>query len=103
MRHSLDLRNLALKNDNYRQEIYRGEMQIVLLNLYPGEDIPSEIHIDNDQFIHVEYGEGIAIVGNRNYELTSGSSIVVPKGTSHHIINDTNDFLKMWTIYSPPE
>jgi oxalate decarboxylase/phosphoglucose isomerase-like protein (cupin superfamily) len=39
-----------------------------------------------------------------NYPLKDNSVIVIPPGTEHNIINNSDtDTLKLYTIYSPPE
>jgi mannose-6-phosphate isomerase-like protein (cupin superfamily) len=79
-------------------------MQIVLMALIPGEDIPKEVH-DGTQFIRVEAGTGIAIVDGRRYMLKDGISLTIPAGAKHYIKNNSKDnkALKLYSIYTPPE
>lgn len=97
----------TLKNQDYRRVISTTKhQQLVLMSIKPGDNIKFEIHPDNDQFIRVEQGTAVALVGankDEKYELVDGSIIVVPAGTYHQIINTskTQD-LKLYTIYSPP-
>ena len=108
---ALDIEASTIKNDNYRQVIYTGNFQLVLMSLKPGEDIPWERHDNLDQFIRVEAGLGqvkLILIENdihitRKYQLTDGSAVVIPAGTEHHIINTGNEDLKLYTIYSSPE
>jgi mannose-6-phosphate isomerase-like protein (cupin superfamily) len=74
------------------------------MKLLPGEDIGEEVHEEIDQFFRVDSGEGVALVGDKQYEISDGSGIVVPAGTNHNITNTSKyEDLKLYTIYSPPE
>ena len=97
----------TVNNDFFRKVISTTKnQQLVLMSLKPKEDIDFEIHNENDQFIRVEKGQGVALIGkNREckYDLIDGSIIVIPAGTWHQIINMSDtDELKLYTIYSPP-
>lgn len=76
-------------------------MQLVLMCLKPGEDIGVETHPDNDQFFRIEWGEGEAIIAGVSYPLKDGSTVVIPKGTEHNIINKGDGELHLYTIYAP--
>ena len=57
-----------------------------------------------DQFIRVEAGDGFAILDDVKHRISDGSAVVVPAGTKHNVINDSDtDDLKLYTLYSPPE
>ncbi len=94
----------TLGNSNFRNVLYTGkQIQLVLMNLKPGEDIGTETHIGNDQFFRFEKGEGKCIIDGHAYEVTDGDAIIVPAGAKHNVIN-TSDHkeLKLYTIYGPP-
>jgi mannose-6-phosphate isomerase-like protein (cupin superfamily) len=99
-----NLEDLSLENDNFRKVLYTGSSsQLVLMSLRPGEDIGEEVH-DVDQFFRVESGQGAAVLDGAEYQLEDGSSLVVPAGATHNVINTSEDeALKLYTIYSPPE
>ena len=79
-------------------------MQLVVMLIPVGEDIGEETHTDVDQFIRVESGEGRAELDGMTYHLTDGFCVIIPAGTKHNIINDSEtDPLKLYTIYTPPE
>lgn len=100
----LDIESRTLDNSNYRKVIYTDEnIQIVLMNLQEGEDIPSEVHPTTTQFIKVEGGFGEAIVDGQKYVISYGDSITIPPNTRHHIRNLSSQPLTLYTIYSPPE
>lgn len=93
----------TLKNSYFRKVIYTDpRMQLVLMSIEPGENIPKEVH-DLDQFIRIEAGEGKAILNGEEFSLKDGSVVIVPKGTEHEIVNTGGEPLKLYTIYTPPE
>jgi mannose-6-phosphate isomerase-like protein (cupin superfamily) len=99
-----NIENETLNNTNFRKVIYTSEhLQLVLMNLKPGEEIGKEIHKNNDQFFRFESGNGKCIINENEYEISEGDTIIVPAGAKHNVINTNNSIaLKMYTIYSPP-
>jgi mannose-6-phosphate isomerase-like protein (cupin superfamily) len=92
----------SLENENFRKVIYTAKhSQLVLMSLLPGENIGAEVH-HLDQFLRVEKGTGKAILNGVEYPIEDGSSIVVPEGTEHNIINTGSEPMKLYTLYSPP-
>ena len=91
-------------NEDFRRVLYTAKnSQLVLMSLMPGEEIGAEVHT-LDQFIRIETGEGLAVLDWVPHQLADGSAGVIPAGTEHNIINiSKNYFLKLYTIYSPPE
>lgn len=71
--------------------------------LKPTEDIGFEVHDENDQFFRFESGNGKVVIDDNEYTVSDGSSVIVPKGSKHNIINTSDtDYLKFYTIYGPP-
>lgn len=100
-----NLEEETVRGADYRRVLFTGtNIQLVIMSLKPGENIPQEVHGDIDQFIRVEAGEGKAILGGTEYLLKDDSAIIIPQGTEHEIINTSEtDDLKLYTIYTPPE
>jgi len=99
-----NIEKLTLSNENYREVLStNNNLQLVLMNIPPGQDIPYEIHEGHDQFFRIESGKGEAIVGNKTYELKDGIALVIPSGTEHTIKNTGDKPLKLYSIYAPPE
>lgn len=90
-------------NSNFRKVLYTTpNNQLVVMSLKPGEDIGTEVHDTTAQFIRVDEGDGIAIVGGTKYSMNDGNCIIVPAGIEHNIINESEfEDLKLYTIYSP--
>lgn len=100
-----NIANRVQGNDNFREVLFTTDKsQLVLMTLEAGEEIGSEVHNEHDQFIRVETGEGVAFIGDEEFALREGSAIVVPAGEEHNVINvSSNEKLRLYTIYTPPE
>jgi mannose-6-phosphate isomerase-like protein (cupin superfamily) len=102
--YSVDIEEKTLKNENFREVLFTGEhSQLVVMTLQPGEEIGEETHDGIDQFIRVEAGAGVAVLNDEETTLQDGSSVVIPAGVKHNVINRSQEPLKLYTIYSPPE
>ncbi len=102
-----NINKMTIKNDNYRKVIETGShQQIVLMSLKPKEEIGMEVHKKVDQFIRIEKGIAMAIIGKgenqKIYKLKDDYFIIIPAGTCHNIINIGTGKLKLYSIYAPP-
>jgi mannose-6-phosphate isomerase-like protein (cupin superfamily) len=92
------------KNTFYRKVIFTTKnMQLVLMSIPAGEEIGMERHKGLSQFIRVEKGKGMAIIGHSKRKLKDGYAIIIPPGRRHNIINTGSRPLKLYSIYSPPQ
>jgi mannose-6-phosphate isomerase-like protein (cupin superfamily) len=98
-----NIEKLTIENENFRKVLYTAaHMQLVLMSLRPLEDIGLETHTENDQFFRFEKGNGKVIVGETEYAVEDGDTVIVPAGTEHNVINiSESEDLKMYTIYTP--
>ena len=98
-----NIEKLTKDNKNFRKVLYSGpHSQLVLMSLRPGEDIGSEVHLDNDQFFRFESGSGKVVIDGNEYNVADGDAVVVPAGSEHNVINvSQTEELKLYTIYSP--
>lgn len=78
-------------------------MQLVVMNLLPGEEIGLETHAHTDQFFRVEDGEAIVVMNGVEHRVPKEHVAIVPAGTMHNVINRSKKTLKLYTIYTPPE
>lgn len=95
----------TLANTDYRRVLYTGRYtQLVLMTLAPGVEIGRETHDGHDQFIRVEAGEGVVLLGSEKHALADGTAVVIPAGVEHNVINTSKrETLRLYTLYSPPE
>lgn len=93
----------TLDNTDYRRVLYTGKMQLVLMSLKKGEDIPTEVHHDIDQFIRIEKGQAMVRIDGEETELKDDDIIIIPAGSEHYLKNTGEGDLKLYSIYTPPE
>lgn len=105
-----DIEKHTKENDTYRTAIWTGtHMQMTLMTIQPGEDIGVELHTTTDQFIRVEEGSGIIMMGNTeenlDYQKEIGEDFAafIPAGKWHNLKNNSDKPLKLYSIYSPAE
>lgn len=103
----IDIEKETIKNRNYRKVLKTtSQMQLVLMNIPVGEDIPKEKHHKTTQFIRFEKGVGevqIGRSGKKRCRVKDGDIVIIPAGTYHKVINKGRRPLKLYALYSPPE
>jgi mannose-6-phosphate isomerase-like protein (cupin superfamily) len=100
----------TLQNMNFRTALWTGpNLQLTLMCIPRNGEIGLEIHPDTDQFIRIEQGNGITMMGKQKEHIdfqqciSEDDVILVPAGTWHNIVNTGWCPLKLYTIYAPPE
>ena len=98
--------DMTISNNNYRKVVNTtNHQQLVLMSLKPKEEIGMESHKKVDQFIRIEKGTAVAIIGKddnkKTYKLKKEYFITIPAGTYHNIINVGKSELKLYSIYCP--
>lgn len=98
-----NIEDRTVENTNFRKVLYTGSyMQLVVMNLKPGEEIGEEVHDTVDQFFRVEEGEAKIIMNGEESILSEDMVAIVPAGTLHNVINaSASEELKLYTIYAP--
>ena len=106
----VNIDGFAKLNQNYRTALWTGkDLHVTLMSIAIGADMRVEMHHDTDQFIRIESGYALAIMGKNKDALTyrqrvnSNYAVIVPAGTWHNIINVGNMPLKLYSIYAPPK
>jgi len=105
-----DMEEYTLQNKSYRHALWTGTtLQLSLMSLEKGEDIGAEIHHNIEQFIRVESGKGVVMLGdsedNMDYrvEMEDDMAVIIPAGKWHNIVNTGDEPLKLYSIYGPAE
>lgn len=105
-----NIEDYTVQNETYRTSIWTGtHMQMTVMTLQPGEDIGLELHTTTDQFLRVEEGNGIVMMGDSEDNLdfqkrvSDDIAIFIPAGKWHNLKNDSDKPLKIYSIYSPVE
>lgn len=106
----INIEEATKENDNFRTALWTGtHLQLTLMNINVGDDIGLEIHPDVDQFLRIEEGEGVVMMGDSQHNLSfrrrvsDDFVILIPAGKWHNVINTGNRPLKIYSIYAPPE
>ena len=106
----VNIEEATKQNNYYRISLWTGKyLQLTLMSINIGEDIGLEMHTDVDQFIRIEEGQGIIMMGDRKNQLDFQAevcddyAILIPAGKWHNLINTGCKPLKLYSIYAPPE
>ena len=98
------------QNYNYRVALWTGDyLQLTIMSINPTDDVGLEQHIDHDQFLRIEKGNGLVLMGDSRHNLYfqemvgEGSVIFVPAGKWHNLINTGCVPIKLYSIYAPPD
>ncbi len=107
---AVNIEQATKQNNNFRTALWTGShLQLTLMSINVGEDIGLELHPDVDQFLRIEQGQGLVLMGNRRDQLDfqayveDGFAFIVPAGTWHNLINTGNIPIKLYSIYAPPK
>jgi len=93
----------TLQNNNFRKVLYTGtHAQLVIMSLNPGEDIGMEVHATVDQFFRIEQGTARFDIDGQAYEAGPSDAVIVPAGAQHNVTCISQQAVKLYTIYSPP-
>jgi len=105
-----DIEEATKQNNAFRIALWTGNhLQITLMSINVGEDIGLEMHPNVDQFIRIEEGQGIIVMGDEKEHLDfqkrvdDDDIIIIPAGKWHNLINTGHTPLKLYSIYAPPE
>ncbi len=106
----IDIEKATIDNNYFRSALWTGNhMQLTLMSIKPGEEIGLEIHPNTDQFLRIEQGQGIVMMGSNKDNLCfqkrvyDNYAIIIPAGTWHNLINTSRVPLKLYSIYAPPQ
>lgn len=98
-----NLRELALKNSDFRRVVYTGKLvQFTVMSIPPEGEVGAETHKNVEQVFSCVAGSGEANYGGTKSKFGEGDVLVVPPGTNHNIENTGDKPLKFYTSYSPP-
>jgi len=59
------------------------------------------IHPDGTEMLYIVSGHGRAIVGDREFQIKHDSLIVATPGVLHQQINESDDTMKMFAVWTP--
>lgn len=104
----IDIEKATKQNENFRTALWTGQyLQLTLMSIE--NEIGMEVHPQLDQFIRVEEGQGLVMMGaaqdqlNLQSPVTKDTAFIIPAGTWHNLVNTGNRPLKLYSIYAPPQ
>jgi mannose-6-phosphate isomerase-like protein (cupin superfamily) len=99
-----NIEEATVSNRDFRRVLYTGKnLQLVLMTLQPGEEIGEEVHEDRDQFFRIEEGRGTVYIDGTPNQVEDDFAVIVPAGARHNVVASSDQPLKLYTIYGPPE
>jgi mannose-6-phosphate isomerase-like protein (cupin superfamily) len=107
---TINIEKASLQNNNFRTALWTGDhLQLTLMSIGVGQDIGLEMHSDVDQFIRIEQGQGLVMMGKHKDRLdyrrkvSKDYAIFIPAGVWHNLVNTGRVPIKLYSIYAPPE
>lgn len=104
----VDIEKATLGNPFFRRALWTGtHLQLTLMCIPPCGEIGLEMHPNLDQFLRLEQGQGIVMMGKRKNCLTfkrkvaDNYAIFIPAGTWHNLVNTGKEPIKLYSIYAP--
>lgn len=106
----VDINEVTKQNNTFRTALWTGDhLQLTLMSIDVCDDIGLEMHPSLDQFIRIEEGQGLVMMGDRkdrlNFqkEVYDDFALIIPAGKWHNLVNTGNTPLKLYSIYAPPQ
>lgn len=106
---TVNIQEITKRNPNFRTALWSGPyLQLTLMSIPPNGEVGLENHPDVDQFLRLEAGEGLVMMGDSKDNLSyrqrvrAGDAFIIPANTWHNLINIGNTPIKLYSIYSPP-
>ncbi|RIJ68821.1 cupin domain-containing protein [Rummeliibacillus sp. TYF005] len=105
---AINIASATKLNNTYRTALWTGKhLQLTLMSIEVGDDIGLEIHPHIDQFVRIEDGQGVIVMGDSKDQLTfrrevhGDDAFIIPAGKWHNLINTGNKPIKLYSIYAP--
>lgn len=106
---AINIEEATKRNNNFRRALWTGSnLQVTLMSIPPGGEIGLEMHPELDQFLRLEGGEGLVMMGNSPNNLDfkqrvgANDAFIIPANIWHNLINIGSTPIKLYSIYSPP-
>ena len=103
-----NIASITRQNHTYRTALWTGNhLQVTLMSINPGEDIGLERHPHFDQFIRIEEGQGLVMMGDTEdcldfrASVCGGYAFIIPAGKWHNLVNTGRWPIKLYSIYAP--
>ncbi|HZJ82873.1 MAG TPA: cupin domain-containing protein [Clostridia bacterium] len=105
----INIEKATEENNTFRTALWTGQhLQLTLMSINVGSDIGLEMHSNIDQFIRIEEGQGLIMMGDTRDNLYYQKNvydncvIFIPAGKWHNLVNTGYTPIKLYSIYAPP-
>ena len=68
----------------------------------PGGETKLHRHLKSEEIYHVLEGKGLMRLGNEEFEIVTGDTILIPPGTPHNVRNIGAGVLRLLCACAPP-
>ena len=93
----------AHDNANFRRVVFTGKnSQLVVMSVPPGGEVGKETHKYTEQTLFFLSGTGQGELDGAEFPIGPGDVAVVVPGTEHNFWNTGTEYLKIYTVYAPP-
>lgn len=106
----VNITKVTNQNNTFRTALWTGNhLQLTLMSINVAENIGLEVHLNTDQFIRIDEGQGLVKMGDKKdildfeEKVYDDFAIFIPAGKWHDIINTGKKPLKLYAIYAPPQ
>lgn len=106
----VNIEDLTLVNQDFRVTKWTGKhLQMTVMTIPVEGEVGLEKHGHIDQFIRIEQGSARVLMGDKQDALDFDRiveddwAIFIPAGTWHNVLNNGDEPLKLYSIYSPAE
>jgi quercetin dioxygenase-like cupin family protein len=76
-------------------------MSFLSESILSGEGIPVHKHLNEDELIFIHKGSGLYTLGEKQYSISEGAVVMVPKGVWHGLQNTGSINIEMRFAYTP--
>ncbi len=93
----------TITNENFRKVLFTGQKsQLVVMSIPVGGEVGEEVHAHVEQTLFFLSGICKSILDGVEHECSAGDVIVVTPNTKHNFINVSDEPVKIYTVYAPP-
>lgn len=100
------MKKIAIKPESFFKVLKStSRSQVAEMVLEPGQSTggSDNMHPGSDQWLYNVEGQGKAIIEGKEVKFKTGDLILIEKGETHEIVNEGDEPLKTFSIYTPPE
>lgn len=78
-----------------------GSISFLSESFKPGDYVPVHKHMNEDELIFLHKGTGLLTLGEKEYQVSEGAVVIVPKGVWHGLQNTGTANIEMRFAYTP--